>query len=98
MASPVDELRDHDPGGERDAEDDEWIRSLGAPGLRPLPEPGPGRSDVALRGLLVLRRLALCAGDDQAGLQLAQERGVVGELTCELRRDSAFPGGPVGEL
>jgi hypothetical protein len=41
MASPVDDLGDHDPGGERDTEDEEWIRSLAALGLRPLPELGP---------------------------------------------------------
>src|SRR5262245_8743324 len=90
MASPVDELGDHDPGGERDAEDEERARPLRALGLRPLPQLRPGRSDVTLGGLLVLGRRALRAGRDQARLQLAQERGVVGELLGELPLDAAF--------
>jgi hypothetical protein len=98
MASPVDDLGDQDAGRECDAKDEERIRPLDALGLRPLPELGPGRSDVTLRGLLVRRRLALRTGDDEARLQLAQERCVVGQLLCELPLDPAFRGCLIGHL
>jgi hypothetical protein len=98
MASPVDDLGDHDPGRERDAEDEEGIRALGALGLRPLPELGPGRSDVTRRGLLVRRRVALRAGGDEAWLQLAEERCVVGQLLRELPFDTAFRPCPIGHF
>jgi hypothetical protein len=53
---------------------------------------------VTLRGLLVRRRLALCAGGDEARLQLAQECRVVGQLLRELRFDAAFRRCAIGHL
>jgi hypothetical protein len=98
MASPVDDLGDQDAGGEGDAENEERTRPPAALDFGPLPELGPGGSDLTLRGLLVRRGLTFRPGDDQARLQLAQEYGIVRQLLRELRFDPAFRGRPIGEL
>ena len=53
---------------------------------------------MPLSGLLVRRRLALRPGGDEARLQLAQERGVVGQFLRDLRLDTALRGCPIGQL
>src|SRR6476659_4563779 len=75
IVSPVDRLGDGDPDDEGDADDEERARPAVAGLLLAL----AGRVDASMDGLLVGRRNALRARSDQARLELAQERGVVGQ-------------------
>jgi hypothetical protein len=97
MTSPVDELGEHDPGGESDPDDEERVRPAAA-GLRALAELRARRGDGAVRGSAVSRRLSLCSGEDEARLQLAQERGIVGQRLRELGGDASLGGSLVGDF
>src|SRR4051794_22463623 len=86
MASPVDDLRDHDAERERRGDHDEGVRAALLRALRLLRQLRAGGRMPLRAGLLVLRRVAARAGHHEARLQLAQEVGVVGERLGDLRR------------
>src|SRR4029079_4081389 len=68
MASPVDPLREHDSGDDRDSHDEEGVRPTAAAlllPLRPFPELRARRRQRRLTRLLVRRRLAPGARLDQ---------------------------------
>src|SRR5688500_8609682 len=98
MSPPVDQLREHRADAEGHSGDDERI----GPALRALrlPPAQLGAAGAPSRpgaGLGILRRLALRARDDQGGLQLAEEVGVVRELVGQLARDAALRRGLAGQ-
>jgi len=101
MASPVDDLCEHDPGDERCADDDQrWRTAAGALALRARADLRPGTCRRGRRlGLLVRRRLAASAGSDQARLQLAQENRIRAELLRQPFADAVAAGGQsIGQL
>ena len=99
-APPVDDLREHDPRGERDAD-------RRANGLSPPLPPsaarrascGPDGATAPCAGLPVGRSLSLGARLDQARLQLAQELGIVGQrLRRAWPRSRRCRGSSVGDI
>src|SRR5436305_5561225 len=68
MSPPVDHFGEQDPGGERNADDEEGVRATVLLRLPPPAELRAGRGDRAVIGLLILRRPSLRTGDDQARL------------------------------
>ena len=102
IAPPVDDLRDQDPGDDSRTDDQQRARPFLLPtrfrraaGLR------AGRRDGASGAfgrLLVLRSIPFGPRCDQARLQLAEERGVVGELGRDLRSHASLGGRLVREF
>src|SRR4051794_3400598 len=85
MTPPVDDLREHDADREGGGDHDERVRAALLHALRALRHLRAGGSAPLRAGLLVLRRVALGAGDHEARLQLAQEVGVLGDRLGGLR-------------
>src|SRR3954451_10148262 len=98
MASPIDELREHDPGDERGADDDERVRAALLLRFLALAELRARRRQRRLPGLLIRRGFALRACFDQARLQLADEVGVLRERLRALRLYAALPRHVVRQL
>src|SRR3954465_1637879 len=98
MASPIDELREHDPGDECRTDDDERVRAALLLQLLALAELRARRRQRRLPGLLIPRGFALRARLDQARLQLADEVGVLRERLGELRLHAALAGHVIREL
>ncbi|HEY8844132.1 MAG TPA: hypothetical protein VIM23_09535 [Gaiellaceae bacterium] len=98
MAPPVEHLGQQHAGHKRGADDDQRRRAFRAALALLL----RARPELWARGsarLLVHRSPAAGARLDQARLQLAQERGVVGELPGQPLPDAVAAGrGLVGEL
>src|SRR5689334_14302037 len=92
IVSPVDEPCEDDAGCEGDADDQERVRPAAPAGLLRF---ASGGIDGSVGRRLVLRRPALRARLDQARLELAQERGVVGQSLRELGGHASFGGGLV---
>jgi uncharacterized membrane protein YbhN (UPF0104 family) len=94
-SEPVDDVREHDADDEERGDHHEGARAAAArrPALRPVAlrarRAGRPRRRDDRRRLPVRRRVAACAGGDQARLQLAEELGVLGERLGELRLDTA---------
>src|SRR3954470_18604050 len=85
MASPIDELREHDPGDECGTDDDERVRAALLLRFLALAELWARRRQRHLPRLLIRRGFALRARLDQARLQLPDEVGVLRELLREVR-------------
>src|SRR5436190_12011287 len=99
MASPVDELRECDSGHQCGADDQERDRAAALLlRLLALPELRARRRQRSLARLLVGRCLALRPRLDQAGLQLADEVGVLSERLGKLPLDAALARHVVREL
>jgi len=99
MASPVDDLGEHDPGDEGGADDEKRCGAL-ATLLALLLRLGP-RAELRPRGRRrrLRRRVALGARLDEARLQLAQEVRVVPQFLRELLADAvAASGRAIGKL
>src|SRR5207248_9476644 len=75
---------------ERDPEHEEWIGTAAALRLGTLPQLRARGWEGRGPGLLVLRRVALCARLDQARLHLPDQVGILRERLGELRLHASF--------
>src|SRR5919204_2466231 len=97
MPPPVDPLREHDPRGECNADDEPRARAP-ALRLRTLAQLRAGRREHRLPRRLVFWRFAPGASLDQARLHLPDQVGVFRERLGELRLHAAFAGELIREL
>src|SRR5919201_4833230 len=103
MSSPIDPLREKDSSSEAEARDEPRVWAPAAPcgasaaGLRPFAELGTARRDRAVGRRQIGRHFALRTCLDEARLQLAYERSVLGQRLGELRLRAALSGGALFE-
>jgi hypothetical protein len=99
MAPPVDHFRQHDSGREGKADDHERVRTI--PALRARPRAELRRRRRKRRhfpGAAVRRGLASNSRADQAGFQLPEERGILGERLREFGLQPALCGRARSEI